>query len=128
MTGTFSETSHAGGRIAASIGVAETPLLARRGPGIPGVALFTAPELPADALAQLHGLPLLLAPLEHGLQPGGEDHEHREEDHHAEAEEGDDPVVRLSVEALAVVAREGGGGRDQPGRENEDWSQLAHAS
>ena len=38
-----------------------------------------------------------------------------------------DLVVGLAVEALAVVAREGGGGRDQPGREEEEGSQLPHA-
>src|SRR4029453_13693257 len=83
--------------------------------------------LPADALAELHGLTLLLAPVERRLERGGEDHEEREEDHDAEREVGDDLVVRLPVEALAVVAGEGGGGWYQPGREHEDGSQLPHS-
>src|SRR4051812_2125171 len=101
-------------------------LLARRGPGSSRGRFVSKGGLPADALTELHGLALLLAPVEDRLEPRGEDHEHREEDHHAEREEGDDLVVRLPVEALAVVAREGGRCRDQPGRENEDGSQLPH--
>src|SRR5688500_4884006 len=102
------------------------PLLARRGPGSTGVVSFQGRLLPADAPAQLDGLPLLLAAVEHGLEPGGQDHEHGEEHHYAEREEGDDLVVRLPPEALAVVAGDGGGGWDQPGREHEQGSHLAH--
>src|SRR4051794_15967126 len=102
-------------------------LLARRGPGSSRGRFVSKGGLPADALTELHGLALLLAAVERRLEPRGEDHEQREEDHHAEAEEGDDLVVRLPVEALAVVAGEGRRGGNQPGREDEERSELAHA-
>src|SRR3954451_4700660 len=96
-------------------------------PRTPGSLCLRDEGLPADALAELHGLALLLAPVQDGLEPRRERDEQREEHHHAEREEGDDLVVRLSIQTLAVVTREGGGGGDQPGRENEDGSELPHA-
>src|SRR3712207_3700816 len=62
-------------------------------------------RLPADSLLQLGRLTGLLALLESALQPRPEaDHEGEEEDD-AEREEGDDLVVRLADQALAVVVR-----------------------
>src|SRR5215210_6900597 len=84
--------------------------------------------LPADALAQLDCLALLLAPLERSLDPGGNHHEDREEDDQTEREEGDDAVVGLAPEALAVVAGVGTGGRHEPGREHENWRQEPHST
>src|SRR5215212_10000247 len=123
MRGTFSEASHrAGARGRAWL--RREPLLARCGPGYPRGRRLSG--LPADAPAELHGLALLLAPVEDSLEPGRERHEQREEDHQAEAEERDDLVVRLAVEALAVVAGEGGGRRDQPDREEDEGSEPPH--
>ena len=90
--------------------------------------VFLGPDaLPADALAELDGLALLLAPVERALDPGGHDYEHREEDDDAQREEGDDFVVGLSHEPFAVVAGVGGGRRNEPGREHENWCQEPHS-
>src|ERR671924_1594237 len=80
-------------------------LLARVAPVPPGPRCFCG-LLPADSPAELGRLALLLALLEPPLEGGKEDHRYREEHHHAKREEGDDPVVGLADEALAVVAGE----------------------
>src|ERR671915_462503 len=77
--------------------------------------LATSGPAPADALAQLGGLPLVLAAVEPRLERREQDHHDREERHDAEREEGDDPVVGLADQALAVV-----------GGEEREFAQQAH--
>src|SRR5215212_7008494 len=90
-----------------------------RGPAPTGPRPFWASysDLPADALAQLDRLALLLAPLERVLEDAQQCDQHGEGDDQTEAEEGDDAVVGLSDEPLAVVARERRRGQEQPGGE-----------
>src|SRR5215207_4374109 len=84
-------------------------------------------RLPADALAQLGRLALFLAAVEGLLEERQQRDEHREGDDQAEAEERDDAVVGLSDETLAVVARQRGGGEQQPSREGNEGDPT-HAS
>src|SRR5437764_789013 len=80
--------------------------------------------LPADALAHPSRLPRLLAALERRLDQRANDHDEREEAHEAEAEEGDDLVVGLPDEALAVL-RERGSGQRQLGKQDGDEGHSA---
>ena len=126
MRGTFSEASHRAGARGRASAVQRTPPRTARPRLPPGAVAFQG--LPADALAELRGLALLLALLERRLEPGRERSRRREEDHHAEREERDDlslvsPERPSPLSPAKAVAR-----RDQPGREERArGAQLPHA-
>src|SRR5829696_4691830 len=127
MPPTFSDCSHGGAGASRASRVQIPPRTNVAPAPRRGRVVGRGDALPADALAQLDGLALLLAAVERSLDPRGHDHEHREEDHEAEREERDDAVVGLSDEPLAVVAGVGGGRWNEPGREHENWCQKPHS-
>src|SRR3954469_1289121 len=70
-------------------------------------------RLPADAPADLERLALFLAPLQEALEDRQERDQQGEAHHQPEREEGDDLVVRLAVQALAVIGGQRRGGEHE---------------